>query len=273
MLADMGAVMHPEPTFPPPSNYPRPYARFRAVGAVVRAVFRFRYVCRRKREYLQSKSEKLGPASPKLSLLGAVVEGKPHASGGHPSRVVTFSPAPPPVLHVAGTTCTVSVNHSDRSSSAGLGIGTSARIPMAVSNEGVLSQSRSRAKTAPASSLSSTALNAAKTRGGFASSKRPAQKPHQQTAHSHSTQPGSRSGSNIPKWSPLALHSLPGKGKLKASSAKSGGRGGVLPHRHDYDPQLLEYMEGLERYQSRLSNGKPSNGKPSNGKPSLHTAT
>lgn len=259
MLADMGVVMHPEPTFPPPSNYPRPYARFRAVGAVVRAVFRFRYVCRRKREYLQSKSERLSPA-PKL--LG--VEGKPLPPVGLPR--VTFS---------APVVSTVSRN-SD--CTPGLGIRTAARIPTAVSDEGVVSRLHSRTKTAPASSVTvlkerQGQADTAKTRGGFAAAKqgtttkRTSQKPHQQTARSHSTHPKSHSGSNIPKWSPL--HALPRKGssagKLKASSAKTGG-GGVsepFPCHHDYDPQLLEYMEGLERYRSRLSNGKPS----------LHTAT
>jgi len=58
-MADMGAPMLVNRTYPPPSKYPRPYARFRAVGAAVCAAIRFRYICRRKTEYLQSKRDKM----------------------------------------------------------------------------------------------------------------------------------------------------------------------------------------------------------------------
>lgn len=59
MMSDMGAPISAGPSFPPPSKYPRPYARFRAIAAAVRATIRFRYICRRKSEYLQSKMVKI----------------------------------------------------------------------------------------------------------------------------------------------------------------------------------------------------------------------
>ena len=62
-MADMGApIINQDPAYPPSSKYSRPYARFRAVGAVVLATFRFRYVIRRKLQYLQSKMAQLDPA-------------------------------------------------------------------------------------------------------------------------------------------------------------------------------------------------------------------
>ena len=62
-MVDMGApIINQDPAYPPSSKYSRPYARFRAVGAVVLATFRFRYVIRRKLHYLKSKMAQLDPA-------------------------------------------------------------------------------------------------------------------------------------------------------------------------------------------------------------------
>ena len=65
---------------PPLSKYPRPYAKFRAVGCVVRATLRFQYMRRRKLQHLRAKvskmssSHKVDPCtveSPVLGLLQA----------------------------------------------------------------------------------------------------------------------------------------------------------------------------------------------------------
>ena len=58
MMADMGAPVDSGPKVPH-SKFPRPYARFRAIGCVVVATLRFQYVRRKKLQYLKSRVSKL----------------------------------------------------------------------------------------------------------------------------------------------------------------------------------------------------------------------
>lgn len=58
MMADMGAPVDSGPKLPY-SKFPRPYARFRAIGCVVVATLRFQYVRRKKLQYLKSRVSKL----------------------------------------------------------------------------------------------------------------------------------------------------------------------------------------------------------------------
>ena len=59
MMADMGAPVNLGSSHSPTSKYPRAYARFKAVGYVVIATLRFRYILQRKMHYLRSKITKL----------------------------------------------------------------------------------------------------------------------------------------------------------------------------------------------------------------------
>lgn len=58
MMADMGAPVDSGPKVPY-SKFPRPYARFRAIGCVVVATLRFQYVRKKKLQYLKSRVNKL----------------------------------------------------------------------------------------------------------------------------------------------------------------------------------------------------------------------
>ena len=58
MMADMGAPVDSGLKLPY-SKFPRPYARFRAIGCVVVATLRFQYVRRKKLQYLNSRVSKL----------------------------------------------------------------------------------------------------------------------------------------------------------------------------------------------------------------------
>ena len=80
MMADMGAPVNLG-LHPPQSKYPRAYARFRAVGCVVIATLRFRYILRRKMYHLRSQINKLQKQSQlSLSPLHVHVGGEPSLS-------------------------------------------------------------------------------------------------------------------------------------------------------------------------------------------------
>lgn len=223
MLADMGCVVSHESSFPPPSRYPRPYARFRAVGAAVRAVFRFRYMCRRKREYLQSKTEKLDPTG---KITASSSEGTILVSSSLPK--VTFSA---PLASELGRSI-------GQSASSEIGMVTG--IPTAVSNIGIRSGSHSR--TRMGQDYYGHGKGDPSTGSAKLSTKR---------------SPKSRQHTSIPKF----------VAKRPSSEAIIGGEAGTSASHLAtskpssmslYGPQLTEYMEGLERYQSRLSKTKPS---------------
>lgn len=63
IMADMGAPVDLN-LRPPHSKYSRPYARFRAIGCVVIATLRFRYVVRRKMHHIKSHINKLQRRAP-----------------------------------------------------------------------------------------------------------------------------------------------------------------------------------------------------------------
>ena len=80
MMADMGAPVNLG-LHPPQSKYPRAYARFRAVGCVVIATLRFRYILRRKMYHLRSQINKLQKQSQlSSSSLHVHVGGEPSLS-------------------------------------------------------------------------------------------------------------------------------------------------------------------------------------------------
>lgn len=245
MLADMGCVVSHEASFPPPSKFPRPYARFRAAAAAVRAIFRFQYMCRRKREYLQSKSEKLDPT------------GKSAASTSEGLILVSTAASLPKVTFSAPL---VSDFSRSISRSASSGIGRATGIPTAVSNIGIrsVSGSHSRTRTVPPfSSQSSLAKSQEPVSSGKHAStghtKRSSPKQHEPVSIPHS-------GSNIPrKSSSHSTTGTQGESAKKSASSASAANGGVASKSSpSYSPQLLEYMEGLEQYQSRLNKTKPS---------------
>ena len=247
MLADMGAPINPEPVFPPPSNYPRPFARFRAVAAVVRATFRFRYVCRRKRDYLQAKSDRLHPT---LQLQPRGLRNS--------HREVAPSISLPRVTFSASVVSESGASLSQSASSAGIHLAS--RIPTATSSIGIKTavQSHSRTNVAPASSKSTSPSKKQSSLTSDSKSKRVAamkmklspQKPHHHASLSHS-------GSKVSKVSPTRKDEQKRSGDVTASARDgelaSEFLSAALPQAGDYDPQLLEYMEGLERYRTRLN--------------------
>ncbi len=248
MLAEMGAPINPEPVFPPPSKFPRPFARFRAVAAAVRATFRFRYICRRKREYLQVKSDRLHPILP---LQPRELQKSHHEVAPSISLPrVTFSA---PVMSDSGATLS--------QSAASAGIHLTTRIPTATSGIGIKPVVQSHSRTKIASTSQSTSPPTKKQLPSTSDKKAAATKTKLSPKNSQRHVPMSHSRSKISKVSPTR----------KGDQRKSGwGSGGVMAHVQeglaseflssalpqgagDYDPQLLEYMEGLERYRTRLS--------------------
>ena len=240
MLADMGCVVSHEASFPPPSKFPRPYARFRAAGAAVRAVFRFQYMCRRKREYLQSKSEKLDPAGRSAASTSPIL-----VSSSLPK--VTFSA---PLASELGQSIS-------RSSSTG--IGRVMGIPTVLSNTGIRAMSGAHSGTKMVPGRHSLAKGHDHADSAKHSVTGPAKhsppKPHQHTSVPHLR-------SKIPRNPSHSTAGSQGGSVKKSVSSASAGKEGVglrSPSMSQaYSPQILEYMEGLERYQSRLSKTKPS---------------
>jgi hypothetical protein len=206
MLADMGCVVSHEASFPPPSKFPRPYARFRAAGAAVRAVFRFQYMCRRKREYLQSKSDKLDPA------------GKTTSSEGQ----ILISSSLPRVTFSAPLASELGQSNSRTSSST---VHKATGIPTSVSNIGIrsMSLSHSGARMAPISSNHSFSKH--REVPGSASRSIPGRKQRQE-AHPVSSKPSS--------------HSTKG---VKKGTLADTGRGTSKP---STSPEAQLYMEGLD---------------------------
>ncbi len=251
MLADMGAPIHPGPVFPPPSKYPRPYARFRAAAAAVRATFRFRYLTRRKREYLESKSDKLNP--------------RPVASERSGLGPSSFS-----VPHVTSSAPIISESHRITSHSIPSGISYVSHIPTALSNTSMRPMQQSHA---------ADPLSRRKERSSKPSSI--ARLSNSKPMDSHKTKPG---GNQSPIKQPKAglqphklrqhvvslPHRVPKKSALPKSmkenrnkNSKPGSlkttKASTPPPSAEaltYDPQLLQYMEGLERVQTRLDKTK-----------------
>ncbi len=237
MLAEMGVPINPEPVFPPPSNYPRPYARFRAVAAAVRATFRFRYICRRKREYLQSKTDKLHPT---LQLQPRGLRDS--------HREVPPSISQPRVTFSAPVVSESRASLSQSASSAGIYLAT--RIPTATSSIRIKPavQSDSRTNT---QHIATSPNN----------KKRPSLTSHAKATTKPELSPSKSSSQSKPK---VTIVSPCGKEDEQRKSGRGSvaySQGGLssdflstgLHQAGNYDPQLLEYMEGLERYKTRLS--------------------
>lgn len=259
-------------------------------------------MCRRKREYLQAKSEKLS-APPTSCLTDSATRGTtfvplasvPHVTFSAPivtesERGQTF---PLPVInetrgsveHTLRGPPGVSESSRSVSQSASSDIRVATGIPTVLSGIGTKSmqlQSHSRTKTPPTKGVSKSVKqrssqplmdNVTKSKS-FSTSKQQKTKlsPRQQASASHSGSKlpsTSHSGSKIHKNPSLPIsHKPPAKENLqghgvKGSTLSAKFRGDptsdflstAVPE--GYDPQLLEYMEGLERYRTRLSKTKP----------------
>lgn len=247
MLAEMGAPINPEPVFPPPSRYPRPYARFRAVAAAVRATFRFRYICRRKREYLQAKSERLHP----------ILQPQPRGLS-NTYREVAPSISLPRVTFSAPVVSESGASISPSATSTGIHLAT--RIPTATSIIGIKPAVQSHSRTTPNQSTSPSkkrsplASDSQSKKVTAVNTKLSPQKPQHQVPPSHS-------GSKVSKKvSPTRKDDWIKSGQWSGGATASMQEGlasefisTTLPQAGGYDPQLVEYMEGLERYRTRLS--------------------
>ena len=237
MMADMGAPVDSGPKMPF-SKFPRPYARFRAVGCVVVATLRFQYVRRKKLQYLKSKVAKLKQSSGKVADIpdaeGSTSGGdhlrrllsQPHHSAiGMSHGIQTILSGPPPQPRVRSSF--PHPQHALTSSSHLL-----ARNTHASSTTSFPSVSQTSSKPRSVSTTSSQQHSKAPTKGHISSS----------TSSKQHGSKGTRSLAS--KAPPLQLPSHSSSGTV------TGFRG-----RGD-DPQLVAYIEGLERLQARLSNTK-----------------
>lgn len=239
MMADMGAPVD-FGSKPLHSKYPRPYARFRAVGCVVIATLRFQFVRRKKLHYLRSKVGKLATSTPRLMGVGA--EDGPRLSMpsldsqpciGLSAGIRTVLSAPPRRStefhsslrqpHVPTTSSATLLRDSSPASSA-----TYIPIPPAVA----------------AAAVGQTLTSTRATHGAPRQSKAPSMK------QKHKKQ--KTTSASKPVLSPATSTALgtPGPGpKVAAGSLTQGREVGD-------DPQLVAYIQGLERLQARLSKTK-----------------
>ena len=297
MLADMGAPINPGPVFPPPSRFSRPYARFRAVGAAVRAVFRFRYMCRRKRDYLQSKVDKLNlplklNESSSRGLLGDVPPTNVPIIADSVPHVTTSAPIP-------GKTSGIALATGIPTVLSGFGVGSLPQVNLRTQSEPApghirnpippvsgtgtqLSFKPSHKKKSKATqvALKSTSKSHRLHKGvpySHSRSSPPLQPyPHSRSSPSRQMYAFLRSESKFPKRSSLSPphKAATREDKKRTKSSESLKLKKKAPHvmpssssahdapppssfAHD-DPHLLEYMEGLERLQARLSKTKLS---------------
>ena len=270
MLADMGAPVNTGPVFPPPSRYSRPYARFRAIVAVVRATLRFRYVCKRKRDYLQAKVEKLNLRPIHSSDL--YLRPKVSKTDGSQQKPVIMSydvmPSTsvgiPQMTTISGPVINESRKIDGQSVPSEIGLATG--IPTIPSGIGFKSHLQSRSRTAATSGGNVQARNrrSSKPSGSVHTMKKSkgANSASKVTSKTYRHIPVSHSGSKILKQSSLpAKHNPKSKENMKSRAnlsrpaklrgPSSGHLSSVAPSL--LDPQLLEYMEGLERLRTRLS--------------------
>ena len=240
MMADMGAPVDSRPKTPF-SKFPRPYARFRAVGCVVVATLRFQYVRRKKLHYLKSKAAKLQQSSAKVADIPPVEGSRSrgddlkrlqshsqHSAIGMSHGIQTVLSGPPPQPRVRS-----SFPYPQHAITSGSRLSASNTHPVAPSSTTSFpSVSQTSSKPRSASTTSSQQHSKAPTKGQISNS-------------SSSKQHGSKgTRSLVSKAPPFQLPSH------SSSSTVTGFRG-----RGD-DPQLVAYIEGLERLQARLSKTK-----------------
>lgn len=219
MMADMGAPVDFTPKVPY-SRYPRPYARFRAIGCVVIATLRIQFLRRRKLHHLRSKISRIS-TSPKLTSASPIADitqshTSPQPPGINPSRgiqsVLSSAPQRSPVAHPSPY---------PSASTSLLG-----GVPPSLSGSHTAAPPPTR-KT-----------------GNFTHASKSSPSPSQKFPNSkHPAGSGKKTHRSSPrgKEGPLA-HSAHG---ASVTSSRE-------------DPQLSAYVRGLERLQARLSKTKHS---------------
>lgn len=242
MMADMGVL---EATKKPHhSNHSLPCARFRAVGHLVLATLRFQYVRRRKNEYLHTKISRLSPC---------------------PSNVMAFGPPTPVISTLAGYPSVPSVpNSTNKAGHSSNALTEPHRI--AATTSSAWQQPRHTVRQRKGSSTDrSLNPNATSTKTQQKTGQHPHLKPVKRI-------PGGKASSNhkVPRntsisgVTPTSI-SQP-QSALKVPSPKHTGQDNHSPRvrkpnpssvsshtRVQDDPQLLAYVKGLERLQTRLS--------------------
>lgn len=242
-------------------------------------------MCKRKRDYLEAKSEKFSAKSASGKDAGGVSS----AVVGVPPRVTFSAPevSGKPVLRLHALPKTTKSSKPGQSTSppkmSGQGIPLTSQsgsskihmasgIPTVLSNIGTKSmqhsQSHSKTKTTPPSVMTGArgtmatgkSVDAAKSH----STGKSASKPSKTKASPPASRNKPTSGGKLHK-KPQATHKEDVRvGGVKRDKASLSRFGGDLSSDYlsraapeGYDPQLLEYMEGLERYRTRLSKTKP----------------
>ena len=234
MMADMGAPVD-FGSKPPHSKYPRPYARFRAIGCVVVATLRFQFVRKRKLHYLRSKVSRLTSSALKLlpstdedgpRLYTQSVDSQPYV--GLSAGIQTVLGAPPrkatelhSALRYSHTPVTSSTSLLRAASSASSA--TYIPIPPAVA----------------AAAVGQTLSGSRATHGAPQQSKAPSMKQKQKKHKTTSAKPALSPAASRP----------PGGPKVVTKSLTQSRE--VVD-----DPQLVAYIKGLERLQARLSKTK-----------------
>ena len=255
LMADMGAPVEPAVVNPSHTSHSKAFARFKTVGRVVIATLRFQYMRRRKLQYLRSKISKLtqsGAGSVTVATDSRTymsLQAKPsgqtkpdnavhfgvqtHASTGYtpPSRDALPFPLQP--LQYNGTG-----QHAAF---------TGGPLPRP-SRPYPLTQ-------APAAAAASTGKRG-EGEHATTSSQKPS-KPLQSSSHGTKPKSGTKK-SQISTKSSLKHHST------KASSSTVPSKSRPLPSQLTSkpsatakdDPQLVAYIQGLERLQARLNKTK-----------------
>jgi hypothetical protein len=268
MMADMGAPINLD-SHPTQSKYPPAYARFKAVGCVVIATLRFRYILKRKMHHLRSQINKLQKHSQKSSPL-------------YDRGVTSTSNAPVPTSSEENLSHRTSSTAVRQPSPIGLSTGIQTVLsgyPATVSQP-LTSRVSSQTGSVPLSSLQSypSLLSTSPqqipsqkpdtshselhfTRHISHSSTRdfshppPTIKPLQQRQETRPPQVHGTKMSKPPKASPSLSTSKNGyssghKLKSPSSTTKSPAKSDVDTSQ---DPQLTAYIKGLERLKARLS--------------------
>lgn len=267
LMADMGAPVNLE-SQPPKSKYPRAYARFRAVGCVVMATLRFRYVLRRKMHHLRSQINKLQRRSQHVGGIPPIVsssdentlyraEGSAVRSERQPS-LIGLSTGIQTVLSgqpVIATQHSVSgmISHTGAVATASsLHSYPSLLSASPQHHQHELSHNRPDSHGSPHSPPQR--FNGLSTSTGLShphSSIKPLhqrQEPQPKPKHGTKVAKASLPFSTVKEKHPSTVTSSPAL-KPKVTSTKSSAKVVDTPH----DPQLTAYIKGLERLKARLS--------------------
>ena len=239
LMADMGAPVNLDSYPHHRSKYPRGYARFRAVGCVVIATLRFRYVVRRKLHHLKSQISKLQrnsrmPSTPSVrAATTATVTGDENFSGSAASGISRH------VSPIGLSTGIQTVPSGHPTSATRLSAPTSWQSHPSVSSS--TSPSLRHQEYKPSMSTKSQ-------RGGGPSVPRVKPLQHHQDTHPP-TKPLSSAVSGAGKSYTSA--SLPPS--VHSGNAQSAKLSTKVPADSPQDPQLTAYIKGLEGLKARLS--------------------